>query len=141
MRKIYRSKIDLVLLIPPVLILLTAFLYALIVGKYFVAFIFLVAIGFLLYLCRSTFYQFTNDNKLKVHSGFLFNREIYIHSIRKIRPAKDHSASPALSQDRLQIFYNRYGSVLISPQHSQEFIEELKKINPRINVVPRLTAN
>jgi len=134
MKKIYRSKIDRVLLLPVAALLFAAFIYCLIVGNFIISVLILLAGLFLLYVCRSTFYQLTTDNKLKVRSGFLFNREIHINSIRRIKSARGHSASPALSQDRLEIFYHRYGSVLVSPMHRQEFIADLKKINPRINV-------
>jgi|SRR5215203_2133466 len=133
MKKIYRSAIDRMLLVPATAFFIASFIYFLAEGSYIVSFGILVFVSFLVYLYRCTFYELTRDNKLKVHSGFLFHREIYIHSIRRVKSARDHSPSPALSRNRLQIFYNRYGSVLISPQHRQEFIEELKKINPRIS--------
>ena len=134
MKKIYRSKIDRVLLLPVAVMLLAAFIYSLAEANFIVSLIILLVVLFLFYLCRSTFYELTKDKKLKVHSGFLYNREIHINSIRRIRRARGHSASPALSQDRLEIFYNRYGSVLVSPRQRQDFIDELKKVNPRISV-------
>jgi hypothetical protein len=134
MKKIYRSKIDLVLLLPVTVLLLALFVYSLVEGSLLITLVVVSVVAFLLYVCLTTFYEFTKDKKLKVHSGFLYNREIHINSIRKIKPARDHSASPALSQDRLEIVFNRYGSVLISPEHKKEFIEELTKINPRIEV-------
>jgi len=39
-----------------------------------------------------------------------------------------------LSLDRIAIVYNTYDEVLISPQNKKEFIEELLRINPYIQV-------
>jgi hypothetical protein len=135
MKKIYRSKIDFMLLLPVAALLIASFIYTLAEGNFIISSVILLVVLFLFYLCRSTFYEFTKDKKLKVHSGFLYNREIYVNSIRKVKTARGRSASPALSHDRLEIFFSRYGSILISPEHRQEFIDELVKINPRIDVI------
>jgi hypothetical protein len=138
MKKIYRSRIDLVLLLPVTALLLALLIYSLVEGSLLISLAIVVIVVFLLYVCLTTFYEFTKDKKLKVHSGFLYNREIHINSIRKIKSARNHSASPALSHDRLEIFFNRYGRVLVSPEHRKEFIEELTRINPRIEVGSRM---
>ena len=89
---------------------------------------------FLAYLYFSTFYELTSDQKLKIKIGFLYRKEIYIRSIKRIRKTKNHMASPALSGDRIEIQFNRYESVLISPKARAEFIDQLRKINPTIKM-------
>jgi hypothetical protein len=100
-----------------------------------------IAIGlvglFIFYTYVYTSYVVTDDNKLKIRSGFLYNQEIYIKSIKKVRPTKNHRASPALSSDRLEISYNRYGRVVVSPNNKTEFLRELKVVNPRIRIEER----
>ena len=131
MRKIYKSKVALAFVLPLiVLILLSSFL--LIKTLWLPAVITIIFIGLYIHLYLTTYYELTPDKKLKVQSGFIFKKEIYINSIYRIRKAKSRSASPALSNDRLEIFYNRYGSLMVSPEHKTEFVEELQKVNPRI---------
>jgi hypothetical protein len=40
--------------------------------------------------------------------------------------------SPALSLDRIEIFYNKFDSVIASPENKADFVAELKSINPAI---------
>lgn len=134
MKKTFKSKIDMLLLLPVLLVLAGVGVYVvlngIIAGEIAVG----VVLVFVLYTCLDTFYTFTNDNKLRIKSGVFYNREIYIKSIRKIRPTRDHRASPALSSDRLEISYNRYGRVVVSPNKKSEFIRDLKEVNPRIRI-------
>lgn len=134
MEKKFRSKIELRLLIPVLLVLAIAevlmIYFNIIIGV--VAFAIITA--FILYLCLDTFYVVTGDNRLRIKSGFLFHKEIYIKSIRRLRPTRDRHASPALSFDRLEISYNRYGRVVVSPGNKAAFIEHLTERNPRIDV-------
>ncbi|WP_333694783.1 PH domain-containing protein [Flavobacterium sp.] len=60
--------------------------------------------------------------------------KIDIHSIKRIYKTNNPLSSPALSLDRIAIVYNTYDEVLISPKLKKEFVEELLKINPNIEV-------
>lgn len=60
--------------------------------------------------------------------------KIDIQSIRKICKTSNPISSPALSLDRIEIIYNKYDSLLISPKDKQSFVEDLLKINPNIEV-------
>lgn len=132
MTKVYRSTVQFAFLLPLLaLLILEGFLIS--ESYWILAAIALIPVLFLIYLYLNTSYEL-RDQKLRVKSGFFFEKEIYINSIRKIRPARSMSASPAFSHDRLEIFYNRYNSVQISPEHRVQFLEELKKINPRITI-------
>ena len=134
MKKIFKSEIEPALLIPVVLVLAITDIIMVIMGVWPLVALLTLALLFIFYLYRNTTYEFTADLKLKVKSGFLFKREIYINSIRKLRTLKNMSASPALSRDRIEILYHRYGNIQVSPKDKIGFIEELKKINPRILV-------
>jgi hypothetical protein len=137
MKKTFRSKIDMLILVPVILVLAGVGVYmtvnGILVGEIAIALIGL----FIVYTYVYTSYVVTDDNKLKIRSGFLYNQEIYIKSIKKVRPTKNHRASPALSSDRLEISYNRYGRVVVSPNNKTEFIRELKVVNPRIRIEER----
>lgn len=81
-------------------------------------------------------YQIDGD-KFIGRMGCFYKKEINIHSIRKIEKTKSILNTPlATSFDRIEIFYNRYDSVMISPLDKEAFITDLKRINPRIEVVP-----
>jgi hypothetical protein len=137
MKKTFRSKIDMLILVPVILVLAGVGVYMIVNG----ILIGEIAIGlvglFIFYTYVYTSYVVTDDNKLKIRSGFLYNQEIYIKSIKKVRPTKNHRASPALSSDRLEISYNRYGRVVVSPNKKTEFLRELKVVNPRIRIEER----
>jgi hypothetical protein len=137
MKKTFRSKIDMLILVPVILVLAGVGVYMIVNG----ILIGEIAIGlvglFIFYTYVYTSYVVTDDNKLKIRSGFLYNQEIYIKSIKKVRPTKNHRASPALSSDRLEISYNRYGRVVVSPNNKTEFLRELKVVNPRIRIDQR----
>lgn len=134
MEKTFKSKIDLPILIPVVAILTCGLIYLILIKIIIGAIAVALVLAFLIYLCIDTMYQVTEDHKLKIKSGFLYHQEIYIKSIKKVSSVKNRRASPALSSDRLEIRYNRYGRVTISPDHPSEFIKELKEVNPRIRV-------
>lgn len=56
-------------------------------------------------------------------------------SIRKIEETRNPISAPAPSLNRLEIFYNRFDSIVISPKDKPEFIANLIKLNPEIEVV------
>jgi hypothetical protein len=134
MRKIYRSKVEGLILVPLVLVLSMG-IVLLIQNQFWPgAVLGILLILFLVYLYRTTRYELTEDEKLKIRSGFLYKKEIYVKSIKSIHNTKNHLASPALSNDRIEIQFNRYERVQISPNAKRDFISELVRINPRINL-------
>lgn len=60
--------------------------------------------------------------------------KIDIQSIRKVYKTNNPISSPALSLDRIEIIYNKFDSILISPKDKKSFVEDLLKINPNIDV-------
>ncbi|RYU96087.1 hypothetical protein EWM59_08710 [Emticicia agri] len=80
-----------------------------------------------------TYYQI-EGNMLRIVCGFLINQEIDIKKIRKIVKTDNPVSSPALSvKDRIEIYYDKYDSVIISPERQAEFIQSLKLINANIS--------
>jgi hypothetical protein len=72
---------------------------------------------------------------LSIHTGIGKPFVIDIRSISKIEPTFNPLSAPAASLRRLEVSYNKYDSVLISPRDKKEFIERLLLINPEIMVV------
>ncbi|WP_456271222.1 PH domain-containing protein [Bacillus sp. AK031] len=89
----------------------------------------------IIWLMFATYYEI-NGNVLKVAAGPL-RYKIDITSIKSVKPTRNPLSSPALSIDRLEIKYNKWNTVLISPKDKERFIEELVKINPAIEVKNR----
>ena len=132
MKDVYKSKIG-----PPIIFPLCT------VGGMFIAMIItrawpaVLIMGVLILVLIHTYfntYYTIAGNELKVRYGFIINKTIDIGSIKKLVPTRDMRSAPALSTDRVEIFYNQYDSVLISPEDQAEFIERLKTINGEIVV-------
>lgn len=95
--------------------------------------IFLVVV-FILQLFFNTYYVI-EGSLLKIRSGFLYRIDIDIKTIKKIEESNSPLSSPAASFDRLEIIYNKFDSVLISPKEKKEFIELILIINPSIEII------
>ena len=130
--KIFKSKIDWwfgLILVYPIFLSITAILK----GEW-IGFLGLVGVvGFILILSKTTQY-IINENQLIVKSTWIVNERIDISKITKIEKSNSILSSPALSLDRLLVRYNKYDEVLISPKEKIEFINELLKINPNIEI-------
>lgn len=88
---------------------------------------------FIAYIFSSTKYTIS-DQVLKIESGFLVNISIRVDSIKRISKSRNFISSPANSLDRLEIKYNLYDTVLISPKNKIAFIQQLKEINQNIEL-------
>lgn len=133
MKKTYKSKIHKAVLLPLALLLTIAAVILLVNEIWAGALLTAVAVGFLFYFYRKAGYELTGDNKLHIRNGLLSHKEIYVTSIKTIRQRRSAMASPRLL-DQIEISYNRYDRVLVSPNQPTEFISELRQANPRITV-------
>ena len=70
-------------------------------------------------------YYVLDEHELRVKCGVGKPLKILYRSIGGIRETKSALASPALSLDRVEIVYGRYGRVLVSPRDKQEFMRRL----------------
>ncbi|MGM8215444.1 PH domain-containing protein [Bacillaceae bacterium W0354] len=67
-----------------------------------------------------------------------FKKKININNIRSLSKTKNLLSSPALSLDRIEVTYNNYDFIYISPLHQKEFIQFLLNVNPKINLDEKL---
>ncbi len=74
------------------------------------------------------------DGELKVRVGGLLYRRIQIRTIKKIEKTRTILSAPAASLDRIIIYYNRYDEIVLSPKDKEQFIADLQKENPSIEV-------
>lgn len=132
-QKTYKSKVDPWLLI----LLVTAFGGPLVYmtvrePHWFGPVIWLPLTIFVIYSVTTIRYVIEGDMLLIRSIGF--RSSIPVRSIRRIEATNSLLASPAASLDRLEIIYNRYDSVLVSPKDKSGFINDLTAVNPEIEV-------
>lgn len=131
--KIYKSKIDwwlgLLLVYPIYLSVASLIKEQWIYGFAGLAFV----IGVVLFVSKTTRY-IINDTQLIVKSLWIVNNTIDISKIRKVEKTNSILSSPALSLDRIALYYNKYDEVYISPKEKQDFLNNLLEINPNIEV-------
>jgi membrane protein YdbS with pleckstrin-like domain len=83
-----------------------------------------VVLAIFAWLYFTTRYSFTAEFLL-VRSG-PFSWNIPLQEISKIEPTHNPASSPALSLDRLVIYYNDGKELMVSPADKQGFMNELK---------------
>lgn len=134
MKKVYNSKIGLELVIPLVLVFGMVLILTIGDKQNLIGIITLLStIAFVVHMFLTTNYSI-EGTKLTIKCGFVFNKTIDINSIKKISETNNLISSPATSLDRLEITYGKFDSVIISPKQKKEFINDLKIVNPNIEV-------
>ncbi|GAB3772604.1 PH domain-containing protein [Spirosoma horti] len=129
----YKSKIGLELAIPLFLILGgTGAL--MIYNRVWPGLFIIISVSlFIAHLFLTTYYQI-DGQMLIIRSGFLFSKSLNISTIKGIDETRNPQSSPATSIDRLEIRYNKFDSVLVSPKDKTAFIHALTMLNPAIVV-------
>ncbi len=131
--KTYKPKLGLEIIIPISLIFGWT-IYHLICEKAWTGVILnSMALLIISYIFLTTKYIIDKEN-LYIKSSFFYNLNIEIKTIRKVSKTYNILSSPATSIERLEIFYNKFDSILISPKEKKEFINNLLEINPNIEV-------
>lgn len=75
-----------------------------------------------------------DDEYFSIRTKFFPNQKVALQNIRKIEESNSILAAPAFSFDRLEILYNKFDSILVSPENKEQFIADLLNINPDIEV-------
>lgn len=131
--KVFKSKIDWwfgLVLVYPIFVSIKSLLEGEWIGLLGLG----VVVGLILVFSKTTRY-IINENQLIVKSTWIVNERIEISKIKKIEKSNSILSSPALSLERLRIRYNKFDEILISPKEKKEFIDELLKINPTIEII------
>lgn len=133
METTYKSKIDIGLTFPIFIVLLgvgglMAFL------RVWAGFaIILLLLTFMIHMLLTTQYKITGKF-LRIKSGIFVNKSVNIDTIRKITETNSILSSPANSLDRLELRYNKFDRIIISPKDKDSFINILSELNPNIEV-------
>ncbi len=134
--KTHKSKIDFALIYTPLLLFVGMTIFMLVNEESLKAIlttsaILLATALFILYLAYSTEYVFENEI-LKIKCGFLYCRSIKVSRIKSVSKTNNLIASPAASLDRIEIKYDEYGVLAISPKNKDAFVKNLLEVNPNI---------
>lgn len=134
MKKTYKSKIGLELVIPLVLIFGTVLVITISEKPSWLGIVILLpVILFVVHMFLTTNYMIESD-ELIIKCGFLFYKTIDIKNIKKITETNNPLSSPATSLDRLEINYGNFDSIIISPKLKTEFINDIKRLNPNVEI-------
>lgn len=125
----FKSKIDWWLVLLVIAILGFPLVDGILSEKYWLSIIILAIVVAFIIVVKKLKYTI-HDESLTI----FWTCKIDIHTIRKVYKTRNPISSPALSLDRLALVYNKYDEILISPEFQKEFIDELLKINPNIEV-------
>lgn len=129
----YKSKIDLWLVLFLAVTLGGSAIKMLYDGIWNGFFILLFTIAFVVQMFVTTYY-IIDQEKLIIKSGFLVSLSIDINTIKKIEETNNILSSPALSLDRIEIFYNMSDNIMISPKDKAKFVAAIQKINPQVEI-------
>lgn len=129
--KVYKSKIALALVLP-MAIVLAGIGFVLLYHLSLLSLVILVPLyAFIIHLFLTTYYTI-EDKYLIIKSGILIHQKIEIANIKKIAETRSIMSSPALSLDRIEIFYNKFDSIILSPKDKAGFISHLLRLNPKL---------
>lgn len=87
-----------------------------------------------LHVFFNTYYRITEDDMLIAHCSIFPEKKIAIADIEALESTVMPVSSYALSLDRLIIWSNGKPWMLISPTNRADFIKQLRKINPNIQL-------
>lgn len=88
---------------------------------------------FVMHMLYSITYSISG-NLLLIKCGLFYRKTVDIDSIKSVRSTNNLLSSPAASFDRLEIRFNKFDSVIISPERKVQFVDQLLVINPSIIV-------
>lgn len=74
------------------------------------------------------------EKKLYIRCGILFHMTLPINKISEIAHKSTVLSSPALSAKRIGVRYGLKNWVYISPKNQEDFISDIKSINPKITI-------
>ncbi|MGC4128477.1 MAG: PH domain-containing protein [Bergeyella sp.] len=103
-----------------------------------------VVIGFIIllfinYTFFSIRYFVDEQNILRIKNGIFGTTKIPVKDIYKIEKTWNPLTSPAPGIfGRVEIYWTKYNSIIISPKNFNDFKDELLKINPDITVKEKI---
>ncbi|MEM6842583.1 MAG: PH domain-containing protein [Bacteroidota bacterium] len=140
--QVFKSKAGYELLIPITVFFVGMIVWVIIDGAPMAAIltvgsILLITYAFVLYTFLGTTYTVADDGYLYIKSGFMKYQPVNIGTIITITKTQNPISSPAPSLDRIEVFYGKFKSVVISPKDKLGLVKALKEVNPKISYHPK----
>ena len=133
METTYKSKIDIGLMFPIFMVLFGVCVFMVFIRAWVGFTIILLLFTFIIHMLLTTQYKIIGKT-LIIKSGIFVNKLVNIDTIRKITETNSIVSSPANSLDRLELSYNKFDRIIISPKDKDGFIKFLSELNPNIKV-------
>ena len=133
METTYKSKIDIGLMFPIFMVLFGVGILMVFIRAWAGLVIILLLMTFIIHMLLTTQYKIIG-NTLRIKSGIFVNKSVSINTIRKITETTSILSSPANSLDRLELRYNKFERIIISPKDKAGFIQTLSELNQSIEV-------
>ena len=130
--KTHQSKIDKIYWVILLFFVVMA-VYGIIIQEWLMAIISTISSAYFC-LIFFTMRYVIDDEYLLIRTKFFPSQKVALQNIRKIEESNSILAAPAFSFDRLEIFYTKYDSILVSPENKEQFIADLLNVNPEIEV-------
>jgi hypothetical protein len=136
--KVYKSKIEYSFFAVFFLLVIASIFFMILKGESNNSILVYGSILFLIliFLCYGTFSirYIIEGNTLKIRNGIIYSKDVDIYNIKSIKQSYSIISSPSAAFDRIEVNFNKYDSVLISPNNKQLFINDLLLINPEIKI-------
>ncbi|ACU60724.1 PH domain-containing protein [Chitinophaga pinensis] len=132
----YKSAVSAGIIVPVIIIFSIVLITAVISHTWGLLAFILLTSAFAFYTIFSVVYQLEGD-ELTIRCGILFKRTLSVQSIRSIRPTRNPLSAPAASLDRLEIAFNKFDTILVSPKDKEAFIGQLRAVNPNIEYLEK----
>lgn len=130
--KTHQSKIDKIYWVILLFFVVMA-VYGIIIQEWLMAIISTISSAYFC-LIFFTMRYVIDDEYLLIRTKFFPSQKVALQNIRKIEESNSILAAPAFSFDRLEILYNKYDSILVSPENKEQFIADLLNVNPEIEI-------
>lgn len=130
---VFKSRVQWTLFAPIFLLLSGIGVFCALQGVWLIMVINASVMLFIVHNLFTTDYTISGD-ALVIRSGLMFRTVVPIKSIRKIKPSTSVLSAPALSlKGRLELFYGKSATLIISPADPDSFLCTLLEINPDIS--------
>ncbi|MEJ1239749.1 PH domain-containing protein [Chryseolinea sp. T2] len=131
--QLYKSKVSIGLLLFVSVALIVPSVVLISHGVWTALLVTVPAASFIINMYADTSYRLTIDGRLIIRCGYFYKDEVRVNDIRSVRSSNNILSAPALSIDRLELITcDRV--LLISPRDKLQFAEQLKEMNPSIDV-------
>ena len=121
METTYKSKIDIGLIFPIFMILFGVGILMVFMRAWAGLVIILLLLTFIIHMLLTTQYKVIGKI-LRIKSGIFVNKSVNIDTIRKISETNSILSSPANSLDRLELRYNKFERIIISPEDKGDYL-------------------